>query len=267
MRRNHFNMPDSVSPNTASPPRLRQRMSSATMLQQLTASIAAQKRSTYYNITESAAMQNIRNPWDTETHGKPWAYKTVSDDESSNNSDSEDRYDNNEFRAISTLNRNRIDEENYLGYNELNVFTDEDFLPPIQGYMHISPQSEDEYDHEPPLMADNEDTLKQQFGFCPIPEDLLCDEGVSFKYNDNGNYETGNYECAYVDDNVHNYADYDDVNPTTSRRALEKLFILQTSIWMELPNIVSVVKVERATVALSKSDRRQISLGYISMTL
>uniref|UniRef100_A0A0K8UXG6 Uncharacterized protein n=1 Tax=Bactrocera latifrons TaxID=174628 RepID=A0A0K8UXG6_BACLA len=264
MRRNHFGMPDSISPNTASPPRSRQRMSSGIMLQRLTATIAGTRRNTHYDMPENPRLRNIIRPWETETQGNPWAYKCASDDESNNNSsDSDDRYDNDEFTAISTFNRRMQNAENNSGLNELNVITDDDQLPPLHGYMHISPQSDDEYSDEPPHMAENEEMLKERFGFCPIPQDLLYDEGVSFNYNDNGNYES-----EYGDDIVHDYADYN-VNPSTSKRALEKLFILQTSIWMDLPNFVIPMpaKEERAAGELSEYDLQQIRRGYSGFTL
>uniref|UniRef100_A0A034VLW2 Uncharacterized protein n=1 Tax=Bactrocera dorsalis TaxID=27457 RepID=A0A034VLW2_BACDO len=272
MRRNHFDMPDSTSPNTTSPPRLRQRMNSGIMLQRLTATIAETRRNTYNDMPENPRLTNIVRPWqneaswETETQGNPWAYNWASDDESNNNSDSDDRYDNNEFTAISKFNRNRRmpNAENNSVLNELNVITDDDQLPPLHGFMHISPQSDDEDSDEPSHMAENEETLKERIGFCPIPQDLLCDEGVSFNYNDNGNYGSG-----YADDVIHDYADYDDDNPSTSKRALEKLFILQTSVWMDLPNFVirTPAKEERAAGELSEYDLQQIRLGYSGFTL
>lgn len=255
MRRSRTEMPNSVSPNAASPPRLRQRLSSGHILQQLTASIAAHKRSSYYTIADSSSMQNV-NPWGTKSSANPWAYKkTESDDEGTiSETESTNHYANEKTGSV---------------FDGIQVITaSEELLAPLRGFLQLTPETEEEFEdedeEEPPLaVVGDEDTLKEQFGFCPIPEDLLCDERASFKYNNEGDYQAG-----YVDDVLVDTADFDDINPSTSKRALEKLFILQTSVWMERPNIeLEVPAVKLTTAALRKLERQQIRLSYNAITV
>lgn len=266
MRRNRLPTPDPESPTRASPPRSRQRIGRSSVFQGHIARITPRTRSSDINTAEGE--ENERG-----TRNR-WVYKRASDNERINNSESEHRDETEEYLSISSLRRNRTMEESNLGFDQFNVLTTENVVRPIQPYDRLTPDSDEEYNRLLIRREDDEDRFYEQSGFYPISDELLGDgplgdellndevlgdEGVSFRFNEDGSYEGG-----YYDDWLLGFTEYDDNRPSTSQRALEKLFILQHTIWMDLPNIESPeVLMERA----SRRDQCQQILRHYNRTL
>ncbi|XP_017489086.1 PREDICTED: uncharacterized protein LOC108377339 [Rhagoletis zephyria] len=238
MRRPRLQVPSPTEINSTSPPRIRQRMSLATQLLpcEQSSPVEIESKASFCNkpgserektseYTPCQTENSIWNPWTSTTTTARERQITTAESATSTRL---------KPAGINSRYNNDALENNNIEVSSFNPISSvEEFLLPLSDYFQFPPDSESEQGEAgepPPLLLDHH---TMHGSLSPIPRNLLCDEQITYEYSKNGEWVGG-----FIHNTDGTTIQAREMEPSTSTLALQRLFALQKSAWMQRPNIV-----------------------------